>query len=575
MDSKTPQFDALLDKILEDLVPHERTCGECQKEFTIESKDIDFYKMLRVPPSKLCPPCRNRQRLSFANYSSIYKRKCDVPGHTDTMVSPVAPVMPWVTYDYETYYSDAWDPMSYGKFVNNEESFFNQFLGILKEIPQPGVRRGAESPNSDFSFYGKYMKDCYYVFGGRRSEDIMFSSSIYDSKHIIDSYIIRGIDTGYQCVADNDCFKCMYTYFSSSCIDCEFVYDCHNCQNCFGCTNLRNKQYCWFNEQLSKEEYLKRRSAIDLGDRNINKEYQQKFWDFVKENPVRGMRIMNSQDVTGSDIRGSRDCHMGFQVEDSEGLRYTYFAIVRLKDSMDSNHGGASERIYYCQNVGNKSSNVKFSFAVKETTDSEFLMSCTNCTNCFGCIGLKNASYCIFNKKYEPEEYFKKLDEIKTTMLQNGEYGEFFPMSFAPCAYNSSFAHIMYPMTEEEAKNKGLYWQPDTTADTSTVETILAKDLPLNSKDVNDDIYQVAVMGERDGKPFRLTPREVSFYKRHQISLPTDTPYQRMIDRFAIMNNFRIAKDVCYKCGKDILSAYPANGEYKPYCTECYRTDFL
>ncbi len=103
MDSKTPQFDALLDKILEDLVPHERTCGECQKEFTIESKDIDFYKKRRGPPSKLCPPCRNRQRLSFANYSSIYKRTCDVPGHTDTMVSPVATVMPWVSHSWAVF----------------------------------------------------------------------------------------------------------------------------------------------------------------------------------------------------------------------------------------------------------------------------------------------------------------------------------------------------------------------------------------------------------------------------------------------------------------------------------------
>ncbi len=575
MESKTPKFDNLIEKLLSELVPQMKNCHECSKEFTVENEDIEFYKMFRVPPSKLCPDCRNRQRLSFANYSNIYKRKCDVPGHTDIMISPVAPVMPWVTYDYETYYSDKWDPMSYGKDILLEESFFSQFLNLLKEIPQPGVRRGAESPNSDFSFYGKFMKDCYYVFGGRRSEDILYSSSIYDSKHVVDSYILRAVDTGYQHVATNDCYKCMYAYFSSNCIDSEFIHDCHNCQNCFGCTNLRNKQYCWFNEQLSKEEYQNRRQSVDLGDQDVNKDYQKKFWDFVKENPVRGSRIMNSQNVSGSDIRGSKDVHMGFQVENSENLRYAYFAIVNLKDSMDTNHSGGSERMYYSQNTGTKSSNVKFSFAVKETTDSEFLMSCTNCTNCFGCVGLKNASYCIFNKKYEPTEYFKKLDEVKTKMLIDGTYGEFFPMSFSPCAYNSSFAHIMYPMTEELAVSRGLYWQTEINIDTSSVKIVSLNDLPKNIKDVDDDICNIAILGENSHKPFKVVSREISFYKRYNLALPTETPYQRMIDRFKIMSNFRIEKDNCFKCGKEILSAYKTIDGYKPYCSECYKLDFL
>ena len=58
--------------------------------------------MFKVPVPKFCPECRQKVRLSFANYSNIYKRKCDVSGHDDTMISPVAPVMPWITYDYES-----------------------------------------------------------------------------------------------------------------------------------------------------------------------------------------------------------------------------------------------------------------------------------------------------------------------------------------------------------------------------------------------------------------------------------------------------------------------------------------
>ncbi len=402
MKSKTPKFDKLLDKILENLVPHARKCSACKKDFNIATEDINFFKMLSVPPPTHCPDCRNKRRLSFANYSNIYKRKCSVPGHTEIMISPVAPVMPWVTYDYETYYSDVWDPFFYGRSVENNVSFFSQFLNLLKIIPQPGVRRGADSPNSDFSFYGKHMKDCYYVFGGRRSEDILYGSSIYDAKHAVDCYFIRGADIVFNNVSTSDCYKSFYAYFSSNCIDCDFIYDCRNCQNCFGCVNLRSKNYCWFNKQLTKEEYQKRRNAVDLGNRIVNMEHQNKFWNFVKNNPVRAIRIFQSQDVSGNDIKRSKNCHTVFQAEDSENVQYAYFVIMHMKDSMDANHSGHADRLYEAQNVAS-SSNIKFSFAVKESHDSEFLMSCNNCSNCFGCVGLKNASYTIFNKKYKPD----------------------------------------------------------------------------------------------------------------------------------------------------------------------------
>src|SRR3989338_11339919 len=65
----------------------------------------------------------DKQRLAFAKYSNIYKRKCDVLEHTEMMISPVAPIMPWITYNHETYYSDKWDPFSYGRDVQQDESF--------------------------------------------------------------------------------------------------------------------------------------------------------------------------------------------------------------------------------------------------------------------------------------------------------------------------------------------------------------------------------------------------------------------------------------------------------------------
>lgn len=573
-ESKTPQFDALLDKILDGLVPHSRVCLECKMGFIIEDKDISLLKMFRSPAPKLCPDCRHRRRLAFSNYSNIYKRKCNFPDHNENMISLVAPCIPWITYDHDAYYGDKWDPFSYGKDIKEDKPFFDQFLDLEKEVPQPGVRRGANSPNSDFSFYGKDMKNCYYVFGGRTSENIMYGASIYHSKNIIDSYYLWRVDTGYDNISTADCYKCKYAYFSSNCIECDYVYDCRNCQSCFGCANLRNKNYCWFNEQLSKDEYQNRKANIDLGSQSQNKEYHIKFWNLVKENPIRATRIYQSQNVSGNDIKKSKNCQDIFQVEDSENVHHSFFVVVNAKDSMDIGFSGHDERVYFSQNTSS-STDVKFSYSVKESSNSEFLMFCNNCHNCFGCIGLKNASYCIFNKQYKPEEYWKEVDKIKIEMLQENEYGEFFPMAFSPCAYNSTLANIIFPITEEEAKNKGLYWQQDIDVDTQNLKTMRANELPDSIEGITNEICDLAIIGEISKKPFRITSRELEFYKRYKIPLPTDTPHQRIIDRFKIMSNFKIFQDVCFSCGKQIESSYKTSDGFKPYCEVCYQKEIL
>jgi len=572
--SKTPQFDAALDEMFQSLVPHARICGDCKIEFGITFEDIEFLKMLRVPAPKLCPTCRKRRRLAFANYSNIYRRKCDVPGHTDTMISLTAPVIPWKMYDYDTYYSDAWDPRSFGREVNTGKSFFDQYLQLVKTVPHPGVRRGPGCINSDFAFYGRGMKNCYYVFGAWNSENVLYSTSIFvDCRNIVDSYYLRTSDTVYENVTSGNCFKCTYVNFSTDCIESDFLYDCRNCQNCFGCVNLRNKKYCWFNEQLTKEEYQKRRAEVDLGSRKIAAEYKKKFWDFIKQNPIRSSRIFHSDNVTGNDIKEAKNCYEAYQVEHSEHNRYVLMSNF-LKDSMDVSFAGYAERLYDTQNVGMHSANVKFSFACKEVTDSEYAMSCNNCSNLFGCIGLKNTSYAIFNTVYEPTEYFEKLDAIKTEMLKRDEYGEFFPMVYAPYPYNSSFAQIIYPMGKEEVLSRGLFWQDDIETDTKNIKTISANELPDSITEVTDEICKTAVIGERSQKPFRFVPQEIEFYKNNRIALPSETPYQRIMDRFSIMNNLRVEQDACVRCGKEVYSGYSSKNGYKPYCAECFRAEF-
>ena len=296
----------------------------------------------------------------------------------------------------------------------------------------------------------------------------------------------------------------------------------------------------------------------------------------MKSNPVRAVRILKSENCIGNDIKESKNLYNVCQADNCENIRHSAFAVMSLKDSMDVNHsGGGGGRLYFCQNVGTKSSDVKFTFSAKECLECEYVYFCNNCQNCFGCIGLKNASYMIFNKRYEPKNYWQKLDKIKTKMLESEIYGEFFPMSFSPIAYNSSFAQVIYPMTEKEAKGKGLYWQSDIGVDTKNLKSIQSNELPDDISNVDDKIYDFVIIGENSQKPFRLLEREISFYNQNKISLPLDTPYQRMLDRFKILNNFQIFQDVCFSCGKEIESSYKTSDGYKPYCEQCYQKEIL
>ena len=56
------------------------------------------------------------------------------------------------------------------------------------------------------------------------------------------------------------------SHFLKSCwsevIDSEYCMDCRGISNCFGCAGLKNKQYCIFNKQYSKKEYVVLRKRI-------------------------------------------------------------------------------------------------------------------------------------------------------------------------------------------------------------------------------------------------------------------------------------------------------------------------
>jgi hypothetical protein len=112
-----------------------------------------------------------------------------------------------------------------------------------------------------------------------------------------------------------------------------------------------------------------------------------------------------------------KNCYLVFSSADCEDCLYGW-SNWDSKNCIDCSNIIKCERCYWCTDCTN-SNNLKYSRECNSCIDSFFLLNCRNCQNCFGCTNLRNKNYCIFNKQYSKEEYFKKLEEYNLSNRDN------------------------------------------------------------------------------------------------------------------------------------------------------------
>jgi len=576
----TSQFDKELSAILANVGPHEQECRwvskspHCEKHFTIAEEDINFYHKLRVPPPTLCPTCRKMRRLGFNGVFRFHKAKCAAPGHNESIISIVSPGKPFAIYDWDYYRTYEWEPLRYGVEPDIDQPLFDILWDMRTNVPQPALVRDASNIESDYTFLGRNLKRGYFVSSGWNSERIYYTVTISGSRDCSDCYNVQNATDCYECVYSRTLNDCDFMYFSNDCVSCRFMHDCRNCHDCLGCVNMRHQKHCFFNEQLTETEYKKRIAEIDFGDRNEVRKLQKRFWKLVKSLPVRAIRNDRAQNSTGNYIIESRNCHEAYVAEKCENIRFADKTIGN-RDSMDYSVSGGSELLYEINGVGSKSSNVKFSFGAKFVIDSEFVINCKNIDHCFGCIGLENQSYCIFNRKYSPQEYEKRVDEIKTAMLARGEYGEFFPFKFSPYAYQDSMSNVVYPLGREEIEMLDGDWYNAADEDTAYTgsNALEGNRIPANIKEVGDDILEKVLVCEVTGRPFKIIPEELEFYRRKGLPIPTVHPNERIRQRYVLADAHRLHDETCDQCGSAIKSMYRKRSGFRPYCEQCYQAE--
>jgi hypothetical protein len=76
---------------------------------------------------------------------------------------------------------------------------------------------------------------------------------------------------------------------------------------------------------------------------------------------------------------------------------------VRTEQSLEISHSGDIYNSYQMTDCDN-------------CYDSFYLEDCSNCHDCFGCTKLTHKQYCILNVQYSPQEYQKKVMELRDAL---------------------------------------------------------------------------------------------------------------------------------------------------------------
>ncbi len=539
-----------------------KTCANCASEFEIAPEDFDFYKKISVPAPTWCPECRMKRRFMWRNERNLYRRKCALTGKD--IITCFAPDSKVAVYDRDVWWSDQWDPMTFGQEYDFKTPFFAQFKKLLERTPMPAVFNSS-SVNSNYCNHVGESKNAYLVSASWRAEDVMYSSRIGLSKDCVDVFAVIESELCYE---DISSFKLYKTSFSENCENCTeswFLYDCKGCSNCFGSANLRNKQYYIFNEPYSKEDYFKKIKEFDLGSYRGLCEAENKFAEIRSRALRKYANVANVKDTTGDNLKhvsNSKEC---FDIyNDVRDSKWCMNGGMKMADNYDGYGVGADFELgYETIDTGKEASKLLFTIVVWASTSVQYSYNCFGCENCFGCIGLRNKKYCILNTQYTPEDYKVLLPKIIEQMNampyadKKGRvfgYGEFFPPEISPFAYNETVAQEYFPLSELEAVEKGYSWR--NFADRNYAPTILPEKLPDNIKDVPDSITKEIIgcahaggCDEQCTTAFKITEPELQFYKRLNLPLPRLCPNCRHASRLAKRNPPKLWKRTCMCAG--------------------------
>lgn len=537
-----------------------RTCGNCGNRFTIEPDDFAFYEKIQVPPPTFCPECRLVRRLLFRNERDYYKRSCDLCGRSTISVYPAD--FPTPVYCVKCWWSDRWDPTSYGRDYDPSRPFREQVRELFVAVPVIAMQNddGIGSVNCPYTYDFAFGKNCYMTQVSWEIENVMYSWGEGQAKDLSDCYFATSCNLCYEVMNSRDCYGCAFCDFCFSCQGCFFGYDLRGCSDCILSVGLRNKRYCIWNVQYSKEEYEKKKAELHLERRENLVRLAREFREFTLRCPRRYAQLFKSTASTGEALyncKAARDCFYFKELEDS---RYMMMGDGG-KGNYDCNNTGRPTMCYECVTPDNSYGNLGAVFCWK-CTQAEYSNNCHSCQYVLGSSALRQTQYAILNKRYDKETFGKVRDEIRQEMLAAGHWGEFFPASMSPHAYNETPAQDWVPLTREEAIARGFRWKEKQAREYAI--TISPEQIPQTIGEVSDAILEEALgcrnrgdAARRCTTAFKIVLPELQFYRAMHLPLPDACHNCRYHERLSRRNLAKLYHRECTCAG-----AQSSNGAY-------------
>lgn len=573
--NKTPNFDARIKALLDQTELGERTCPLTGEKWNFDAREMDWCRKFDAPPSKYAPRTRMQWLLSFRTAYEIFWNKHAKTGepilsyiHPDIHI-PIISDHEWHTRDIDA------EPSLQANY-EVAHPVIGQLQRLIERVPM-GARRETKNVMNTIGVGMWDVEDCYMVFSTVGVKRSMYTYYCLEgSEDVMQSVFVQAVQNCFGAARVERAHSCRVALESRDCLSCDFIFDCRNCENCFGATNLRNAKYVFWNEQLSKEEYEKRRAAVDLSCRAVFEEQMKRFVQLVELSPFPETFNINSPDCRGEYLfdcvrttnsyymQSCTDCHYNYGSKNAENCVY-------VASSYPGSNCFMSAQMWTVNNC-------KYSMNCGFSQDLEYCYNCHECQNCFGCVGLKQKKFYMFNKPYAEEEYWKRVDELKCAMLDRGEYGEFFSLEVSPNGVQFSMAAVLYDMnTDEMRRLGGPAYDPDRGA---VLAPKKGQEMPpLNIADVPDCIADVDA-SVWVGKPFvdmnvnrrwAVVPQELAYLKSHRLPFPREHYSSRLRRQVQMLNLIDTEDATCASCQKSLkVHKNKTFKNRKIYCQPCY-----
>ena len=565
----------------------QHVCGHCSSAFEISPQEDALRAKisprvggvrLDIQPPTLCPDCRQQRRLLWRNERSLYRRTCDSCKKATISIYPAE--SPFPVYCTECWWSDRWDPLSFGQPFDFSRPFFEQFRSLQVRVPRLALNV-VSNENCEYVNLGGYNKSCYLVFAMEYNEDCMYGTEVVKCTGCVD--MLNCFESRY-CYEVTDVEKCHSLSFSKDCSNCSdsfFLSDCKGCSDCFGCFGLRNKKHCIFNEQHTKEEYARKLKELNTGNVRTLQAARDAFEKRAAHQQIHQYVDGNgNENVTGDHIVHCRNCIECYDSADLEDCGHLIFSF-KSKDCYDGHV--VVDRCELCYGTISTINqyNTQFTFVSFYSKNSQYLDHCQHCEDCFGCSGLKRKRFCIFKVQYTEQEYHalrtKIIEHMKETPLRSSgasggqacEWGQPLPPELSPFGYNETVAQEYFPLTEADVTALGWKWHTDTESETSAYQGPCFP-IPQNIDETTDEIVQKILVCERSGRPFKIIPQELTLYREHHLPLPRLCFEERHLDRVRNRNPRRLWERTCMKCGKEMQATYAPERPETVYCERCY-----